>query len=172
MTTRPDDAIGDWLDAEGAGADDRAEAALTRALAGLGRRGPREGFADRVLLAAGVLEPAHPARWPATVRVALAACLLVAGVAFANLPVLVAAFAPVVRALGLSTIVPALHWLAHAMGAAFASWTFVEEVASALRASLASAAVVMVLAANLLVATASLIALKRLLNPPEELLPW
>ena len=172
MSSSLDDAIGEWLDAEGAGDGDRAEAALARSLAAVGRRGPGRGFADRTLLAAGLLEPASPAWWPVTVRMALAACLLVAGLALVNLPVLVYAWVPVVRAAGLATLVPALHGLARAMAAAFASWTFVEEIASALRASLGNPTVVLVLAANLSVAAASLVGLKRLLKTPEEMLPW
>jgi hypothetical protein len=169
MPTPLDDAIRDWLEAEDSGAGDRAEAALTGALAGLGRRGPHEGFAERVLLAAAIREPARSPWWAVVVRVALAACLLAAGLALANLPVWIAAGLAVARALGLSVVVPVLDWLGRAMAAALASWALVENVASALRATLANSAVVMLLAANLLVAAASLIGLKRLLKTSEEL---
>src|SRR5512140_1221893 len=135
--------------------------AFAPAVAGLPRSGPREGFVYRVLLRA-VIAGRSPAWWPAVVHLAHASCLIAAGLALANVPVLVTAWTSIAPVLIVSVVVPALTWLGGAMTLAAESWACIERVASAMRGSLATSTVVVVLAVNLLVAAASLAGLKRL----------
>ena len=171
MNRRLDEDVREWLKAEREGLDELAEHALTRALGGLGRRAPRPGFADRVLVRAGCLSA--PAGWTSWwVRGAVAAAILSAGLAVATLPVWLLVADPIARAFGSPLVSMTAHWTGRVVAAAFASWAVIEDVASALQASFATPTVLALLLANALLAGGSLFGLRRLLKAPEELMPW
>ncbi len=172
MKGRLEQDVREWLSAERAGSDELAERALGRVLARLGRRAPGAGFADRVLLSAGRLTPASRAWRSWWARAGVAACLLGAGLAAAVLPVWLLVADPVARALGSPLVSGVWHWMGRWMIAAFKSWAVIQDVASALRASLVTPAAIALIGANILLAAASLVGLKRLLRAPEELIPW
>jgi len=171
MNRRLEEDVREWLRAEQEGLDELAERALTRALGELGRRVPRPGLTDRILLRTGRLSASRAWRswW---VRGAVAACLLSAGLAAATLPVWLLVADPVARAFGSPFASVAGHWTGRWVSAAFASWAVIEDVASALRVSLATPTALVLLSANVLLAVASLFGLRRLLKAPEELMPW
>jgi hypothetical protein len=172
MNKRLEQDVREWLRAEHTGSDELAERALARALAELGRCAPGAGFADRVLLSAGRLTPASRAWRSWWARGAVAACLLAAGLATAMLPAWLLVADPVARAFGSPLVSGVWHWMCRWMIAGFTSWTVIEDVGSALRASLVTPAAIVLIAANVLLAAASLLGLKRLLKAPEELIPW
>ena len=164
--------VGEWLDAERHGAHDLAEQALRRAFAELGRRVPATGFADRVLVRAGRFAPV-PLPWPPWwLRVSVAGSLVAAALVIALLP----AWWPVASAVGSALRSPLVtacsYWGSQLVNAGFAFWDLLQEVAIALQASLMTPTVLVVLAANVLLAVSSLFGLNRLLKSPEELMPW
>lgn len=169
MSTHLDRDVREWLGAEEDGLEDVAERALTRALAGLDRRAPAAHFADRVLARAGRLAPASRAWRSWWLRFPVAASLLTAGFAAAALPAALLVIIPVARAFGWPALAASWHWTARWTTVAFRSWSIVADVAAALGASLSAPAAVAVLSANVLLAAASLLGLKRLLRSPEEL---
>jgi hypothetical protein len=171
MNRRLERDVREWLDAERMSADEPAEQALVRAFAELGRRAPGAGFADRVLLRTGHFAPASAfwrSRW---VRAAVIACMAAGGLAIITLPVWWLVAEPLARAFGSPLALAMSRGAARSMSAAFASWTVIQDVGSALRASLVTAPVLALLSANALLAAASLFGLKRLLKAPEELMP-
>lgn len=172
MNRRLGHQIRDWLDAEGKGSDELAERALARALAEIGRRGPGAGFADRVLLRAGRLAPALPPwrwRW---LRGALAASLLGAGLALAVLPAVWLVIPALLHAVGSPLVSTLLHSIARWISAAFAAAAIIADVGSALQTVLVTPTALVLLTANILLALASLMGLRRLLRPSQEYLPW
>ena len=80
MHSRLDTAMRRWLAAECDGRDGEAERALRSLLTALPLPSPSAAFADRVLAGVGLSGPAVYPWWG---RAAIAACLLVAGVALA-----------------------------------------------------------------------------------------
>ncbi len=170
MKIRVEDEVRQWLGAEEDGLDEVAEQALRRALASL-ERAPRPGFADRVLLRAGRLEPVAGVWRSWWVRFPVAACLLIAGIAAAVLPVALLIVIPLARAFGWPSVVACWHWAARSTTVAFRYWTILAGVMEAIGASLATPEAVAILSANVLLAAASLFGLKRLLKAPEELMP-
>ncbi len=172
MNRRLDYEVRRWLNAEREGSEELADRALGRAFAELGRRAPRAGFADRVLLRAGRVTPALPAwrRW--WLRASVAACLVAAGLAVATLPAWWPIAGAVSHALGPPLVAAISHWSGRWMNAGPACWTVIQDIAAAARASLATPAAILLLSGNLLLAGASLFGLKRLLKAPEELMPW
>ncbi len=172
MNRRLEHEIRDWLKAQQDGPDELAEQALVRALGQIGRRRPTAGFADRVLLRAGRLAPATAAwRWW-WLRAAVAACLVAAGLAVALLPAWLPAARPVAHAFGSPFVTSLSHWAGTWLSAGLAFWAVMGDIGSAVRASLATPTAVLVLSANVLLAAASLLGLKRLLKAPEEFMPW
>ena len=172
MNRRLEREIRDWLRAEHDGEDRRAERALRRAFGRLGRRAPGAAFADRVLLRAGRLVPATvPWRWQ-WVRGAVAACLVGSGLALAAVPLLWLVVPPLARAVGS----PFISTLAHSAARWTAAWmkvgVVVADIGTALQAVFITRTAMVVLAANVLLALASLVGLKRLLKAPEEFTPW
>lgn len=171
MNRRLEHDIREWLNAQGGGSDELAERALMRAFAQLGRRTPPARFADRVLLRAGRRVPVPAAlRW--WLRGVVAACLVAAGLAVALLPAWLSLVRPVAHAFGSPFVSVLSHWAGKWMAATIAFWAVVEDVASAVRTSLATPTGILLLATNVLLAAAILFGLKRLLNAPEELTPW
>jgi hypothetical protein len=172
MNRRLEHEIRDWLRAERDGPDDLAERALTRVFAQLGRRAPGAAFADRVLLSAGhLVPPVVPWRWR-WVRGAVAACLVGSGLALAALPLFWLVLPPLVHAVGS----PFMSTLSHSAARWMAAWmrlcAVFADVGTALQSVLVTPTAVALLTANVLLALASLIGLKRLLKAPEEFTPW
>jgi hypothetical protein len=172
MSRQLEEQVRTWLRAEQSGQDDVAERALARALKELGRRAPRAGFADRVMLRAGRLSAA-PRAWRSWwVRAAVSACLLSAGLAAATLPVWLLAANPITRAVGSPLVAAAWHWVSRSLSASLASFAVIADVTAALQASLATSTAIGLLSATVLLASASLFGLRRLLSAPEESMPW
>ncbi len=173
MKMRLEDEVRRWLGAEEDGLDGVADRALARALAGLEHRGPTPGFADRVLSRTGRLAPVAGVWRSWWLRFPVAASLLTAGLTAA---VLLPAGVVVVGFLGRtfagSLLAASWHAMARWTTIAFRWWGVVADVVEALGASLATPAAIAILSANVLLAAASLLGLKRLLKPPEELMPW
>ena len=80
MNQRLDAVFKGWLAAESDGRDREAEHALRRIFGALRMPAPAAGFADRVLSGVGLLRP-PVAVYPWWSRAAIAACLLLAGLA-------------------------------------------------------------------------------------------
>lgn len=157
-----------WLEAERA-SDEWADEALRRAFGRLRRRAPGPGLADRVLLRAGYPVGAAAAWRSRWLRGAVAACILVAGLAIITLPAWWLVASPVVQAFGSPLLLALSRATVRWMSAAFASWAAVQDVASALRTALVTRTAMALLTANALLAVLSLSGLKRLLKAPGEL---
>lgn len=163
--------IRDWLAAEGAGADERADEALAAAIRRLAKPGPAPGLSSRVLAAAGFRHQKTRIWHSRAVRAAVLATLLVVGCAATAIPSLLALAEPVGRVFGWPLVSSVWHWAGRWIDLAFASWTVIESVGHALRASLSSPTAASLLLLNVLIAAVSLLGLRRLLAAPEESLP-
>ncbi len=169
MRKRLEREVREWLDAERLSKDTLAEQSLSRAFAEIERRSPGPGFADRVMLASGLGRAAAfwRSRW---LRAAIAVGMVAAGLAVVALPAVWLVADPLARALGSPLALTISHGVTRTMARTFAVWSVLDDVASALRASLDTGPVLALLAANALMAATSLFGLKRLLKAPEELI--
>ena len=150
------DILDQWLRAEQADRADEAEAALAALFAALPPLEPPAGFADRVLLRAGLMPAAEPAPWSLWtsfwVRCLLALPLLAIGVSALWLPPTVRALAGLLSVSDLvrwwtATLVGACRWLGSFAGL----WDFFLTVGRALVTPLETPAVALAMASCLLV---------------------
>jgi len=156
MRSADQDLIDRWLAAEQGDRADEAEAALAALFTALPPLQPPAGFADRVMLRAGMV--AVPARrslfaslW---VRGGLTLCLLAMGVSVLWLPQTLRAFAGLLSVGSLvriwtGSLVTACRWLGSALGL----WDFLLTVGRALATPLETPAVALALVSCLLVST-------------------
>jgi hypothetical protein len=162
MRSPQEDILDRWLTAENDGRADEAEAALAALFAGLPPMAPPAGFADRVMLRAGMAAQAVPAAARARrsvfaspwVRGWLTLCLLAVGVSMLWLPPVLRAVMGLLSVANLvrlwtGTLVVACRWLGSALGL----WDFLLSVGRALAIPLETPAVALALVSCLLVST-------------------
>jgi hypothetical protein len=159
MRSSDHDLLDRWLAAEQAGRGDEAEAALTTLFAGLPPLQPPAGFADRVLLRAGLaVAPASVHQTPRSlfasfwVRGGITLCLFAVGVSVLWLPQTLRALAGLLSVgelvrLWTGSVVVACRWLGSFVGL----WDFLLTVGRALATPLESPAVVAAMVSCLLV---------------------
>lgn len=164
-----------WLDAEAAGASDDAD----RLFASLAsshflRFEPAAGFADRVLqaLPAGVLVPAHPrfdpaASWWARLVAFASVVLLGLGLALVS-PRHIIALSTDAVSLAARFLDGAVAWGKAGIGLWTASIELLGTVGQAAGHVVITGTMPLVIAANLAVASAAFVGLRRLLPPREE----
>lgn len=146
MRSSHHDPLSRWLDAERDDRAEDAEAALLELFAAVPRLAPPAGFADRVLLRAGLVAPAvaapawssrlFAARW---VRALLALCPLAIGVSMFWLPQLLRALGGLwglgdLVQIGTGSVVEGARWL----GSLFNFWELFLTIARALATPLAT----------------------------------
>lgn len=158
-----------WLEAEQIGRVDEADEDFHLAVRGLPRFTPPSGFAERVLLAAGVIQaaPGLFSRW--WFRSALVASLALASAAALTLPVgslLVAAPSCLASAVSLLTgvLLSAGEWMRHGLAIS----AFAVQIAGALQLALRTPPALAALFTSAAIAAGSLYGLRRLLVPREE----
>ena len=160
-----------WIEAERAGREDDAAAAFHALISRMARLAPSPGFADRVLVAAGLVSAPNPwlARW--WIRALVGFGIGVAGLALLSLPVssLVLSspsyFAPAVS-LFASVAVSVMEWTRHAAIAC----AILANVGEALQLTLRTPQMLALIAASASLAMLALLVLGRLLVSPEEML--
>jgi len=171
MRSADQDLLDRWLSAEQNDRADEADAALAALFTALPPLLPPAGFADRVMLRAGLaaVPLAVPARrsffaslW---VRAALTLCLLSIGVSVLWLPQMLRAIAGLLSVGGLvriwtSSLVTACRWLGSALGL----WDFLLTVGRALATPLETPAVALVLVSCLLVSLLAFRSLRGLIT--------
>lgn len=113
------DPLAQWLEAETAGRETEAEAALGLIFRTLPQPVPRPGFADRVLRAALVPQVVVQV-WPVWLRAVIAACLVLASLGVATLPTVGVAVGRMVRpaevlAAAAGRLVAAFDWMAQGL---------------------------------------------------------
>lgn len=145
MRSSHQDPLSRWLDAERDGRTEDAEAALLELFAAVPRLAPPAGFADRVLLRAGLAAPAAPApgwshlfasRW---VRALLVLCPLAIGVSMFWLPQLLQVLGGLwglgdLVQMGTDSVVEGARWLGSLLG----FWELFLTIARALATPLAT----------------------------------
>jgi hypothetical protein len=164
-----------WLDAEAAGASDAADQ-LFAALASshLPRFGPPSGFADRVLqaLPAGVLVPARPffdlaASW--WVRLVAFASVILLGLGLALVtPRHIISLSAEALSLAARLLDGAVAWGRAGIGVWTASLELLGTVGQAAGHVAMTGTMPLLIAANIAVASAAFVGLRRLLPPREE----
>jgi hypothetical protein len=177
MRSSHQDLLDRWLTAEQADRADEAEAALAALFTALPRLQPPAGFADRVLLRAGLAAPlAAPAPrslfaslWT---RGVLTLCLLAVGVSALWLPQTLRALAGLLSIgdlvrLWTGSLVAACRWLGSAVGV----WDFLLTVGRALATPLETPAVALAMVSCLLVSMVAFRFLRNLIPPGQELDP-
>ena len=164
-----------WLSAERADHTDEAEAALMALLATLPPLHPSAGFADRVMLRAG-LAPASVAATAGRsllasfwVRGLLTLCLLAIGVSALWLPQTLRAFAGLVSVgdlvrLWTGSVVGACRWLGSALGV----WEFLLTVGRALATPLETPTMALAMVSCLLVSMVAFRFLRNLITPDRS----
>jgi hypothetical protein len=169
MSEDPTIEIGRWLAAERLSRIDEAETSFRAVFRQLPYRGPRVGFAGRVLAAAGLPTRdgrALNARW---LRVLGGAGLLLVGLAAAapsvSMPMLPA---PSAMSGLLALVVRGFSWAGRLFDVGLSAWSTVGAVGQGLRAAAATPQAVALLTANLALAIAALWGLSRLMDPQEE----
>jgi hypothetical protein len=177
MRSADQDILDRWLSAEQNGRADEADAALAALFTALPPLLPPAGFADRVMLRAGlemetaavpaaVLAPARRSLFASLwVRAALTLCLLSIGVSVLWLPQMLRAIAGLLSVGGLvriwtSSLVTACRWLGSALGL----WDFLLTVGRALATPLETPAVALVLVSCLLVSLLAFRSLRGLIT--------
>jgi len=156
MRSADQDLIDRWLAAEQGDRADEAEAALAALFTALQPLQPPAGFADRVMLRAGLVpERARRSLFASLwVRGGLTLCLLAMGVSVLWLPQTLRAFAGLLSVGSLvriwtGSLVTACRWLGSALGL----WDFLLTVGRALATPLETPAVALALVSCLLVST-------------------
>lgn len=162
MSRRLERDIEAWLQAEAAASDSHAEDALGRVFRGIERRRPRAGFADAVLAAAGY-RPARAAAAP-WFRVALVGCVVAACLTAVAVPLALIAVKPLAQLAAWPLLAAAWRGVTRSASAALNWWAVVGDLGGALRLSVATPTGASLVLANVLIASASLVGLKRLLG--------
>ena len=159
--------LASWLAAEAAADDSGAEQALGALLVALPRRSPSPGFADRVLLAAGLApRPVRATRWLLAAAVLLA--LLVGPAVAIALPVML----PVLRVVEPAAVISVLANVLATLGAWFAdgalAWQLLAALSRATRAAATSAEGLALLASCALVCLGTSRLLVQLASPERS----
>jgi len=169
MRSAQQDILDRWLTAEQNDRAEEADAALAALFTALPPLLPPAGFADRVMLRAGLEMAVAPARrnlfaslW---VRGALSLCLLSVGVSVLWLPQMLHAIAGLLSVGGLvriwtSSVVTACRWLGSVLGL----WDFLLTVGRALATPLETPAVALALVSCLLVSLLAFRSLRGLIT--------
>ncbi|MGE5358340.1 MAG: hypothetical protein ACM3NQ_04930 [Bacteroidales bacterium] len=143
--------------------DRQADEALGRVFRRIERHAPRAGFSDTVLAAAG-FAPVVAGAWPSWVRVALVGCLVAACLTVVGVPLLFIVLKPLAHMAAWPLATAVWRGVTRSAGFAFWCWSVVGDLATALRLSIATPTGAGLVLANVLIATASLFGLKRLLG--------
>jgi hypothetical protein len=170
MPRIPDDLIASWLEAERSGRSDEADGRLHGAMRSLGRFRPTPGFADRVLVAAGITRVRRSLFASGWTRAATVSAIVLAGFGALSVPFGALLIDGPSHAGRLLAFVVALSLrAAHLAEAAVALLTLAAQVGDAVQLAAGTPGVLAVIVASALVAAASLVGLGRLLAPREEL---
>jgi hypothetical protein len=169
MATDPRRIVRDWLEAEHAGQVEEADRRFRRVAASLPRYQPPAWFTETALARAGVTPPVRVVWAGWWVRWAAALALLSAAVLMAALPddLWLTAVLTSVRSVasGLEHTAIGVHaWV----GSALTVWAGLARAGLAVGRLLASPGPVLLLALNLTVAVAALVALRRLMPVQEN----
>ncbi len=151
-----------WLEAEVGGVDARADEALGLVFGHLERRGPRAGFSQAVLAAAGFVpvDSRAPSPW---LRVAVVGCMVSACLAILAAPLLLMGLDAFVHVAAWPLLTVLWRGAVRVASFAIACWSIIGDVATALRLSIATPTGASIILGNLFIAAASLVGLKRLL---------
>jgi hypothetical protein len=175
MSEWDDKELGRWLDAEAAGGPDEADRLFALlASSHLVRSGPPAGFANRVLqaLPAGVLVPARPLFDPAAswwVRLLAFASVILLGLGLALVtPRLIIGLSADAVSLAARFLDGAVAWGKAGIGVWTASLELLGTVGLAAGHVATTGTIPLLIAANLAVASAAFVGLRRLLPPREE----
>src|SRR5574341_598310 len=161
MERRPPDPWADWMAAEGAGDDDRADHALDAAMRGLPRRAPSAALSARLMQSAMV--PRLPASPVASERL-VAAGVVGGALAMTLLPVSVLLLLVLTDAgRVVSGLARACVWLTEWLNAGVSIWTLLARTGQALGHAAGSPTGSMALTFALLVASSALLVLNRYL---------
>jgi hypothetical protein len=171
VRTRPDEQLRRWLAAEHAGELEPADKAFRAVFRLVPRHAPTPGFAERVLLAAGIAGSAAPralVSWWARGLVGLG--LLMSGLAALTLSP-ASSFSTAVSWVtgGMTAGAQGVACLVEWTDRGVAAWSVLAGLGRATGLAVATPGVAAVVAANALLAFASFAALRRLLGSREEL---